>query len=224
MSVEKMDYIERNYKLVKERMVEQTDTSLEYGREIIESELDAGAFNVVVKPIVRAFYKYWSDKDARIGTLEQIRVTLDSAKELVQNSEISKEQFDKVINKNFPVYLKNDQTYRACRKNHSNYDKLKEITKQSFITQVEESILLLQTQEDVRDYNELSKATFKTKESAYKALKRQLDYNEAGISIVEKDDSILNVMAGKNIILKALRKGFERTKEKLIEELDYIFN
>lgn len=219
-----MDYIERNYKLVKERMVEQTDTSLEYGREIIESELDAGAFNVVVKPIVRAFYKYWSDKDARIGTLEQIRVTLDSAKELVQNSEISKEQFDKVINKNFPVYLKNDQTYRACRKNHSNYDKLKEITKQSFITQVEESILLLQTQEDVRDYNELSKATFKTKESAYKALKRQLDYNEAGISIVEKDDSILNVMAGKNIILKALRKGFERTKEKLIEELDYIFN
>ena len=162
-----MDYIERNYKLVKERMVEQTDTSLEYGREIIESELDAGAFNVVVKPIVRAFYKYWSDKDARIGTLEQIRVTLDSAKELVQNSEISKEQFDKVINKNFPVYLKNDQTYRACRKNHSNYDKLKEITKQSFITQVEESILLLQTQEDVRDYNELSKATFKTKESAF---------------------------------------------------------
>jgi hypothetical protein len=224
MSVEKMDYIERNYKLIKERMVEQTDISLEYGREIIESELDAGALNVVVKPIVRAFYKYWSDKDARIGTLEQIRVTLDSAKELAQNSEISKEQFDKVINKNFPIYLKNDQTYRACRKNHNNYDKLKEITKQSFITQVEESILLLQTQEDVRDYNELSKVTFKTKENAYKALKRQLDFNEAGISIVEKDDSILNVIAGKNIILTALRKGFERTKEKLIEELDYIFN
>ena len=224
MSVDKMDYIERNYKLIKERMVEQTDISLEYGREIIESELDVGALNVVVKPIVRAFYKYWSDKDARIGTLEQIRVTLDSARELAQNSENSKEQFDRVINRNFPVYLKNDQTYRACRKNHSNYDKLKEITKQSFITQVEESILLLQTQEDVRDYNELSKVTFKTKENAYKALKRQLDFNEAGISIVEKDDSILNVMAGKNIILKALRKGFERTKEKLIEELDYIFN
>lgn len=224
MSVKKMDYIERNYKLIKERMVEQTDISLEYGREIIESELDAGALNVIVKPIVRAFYKYWSDKDARIGTLEQIRVTLDTAKELVQNSEISKEQFDRVINKNFPVYLKNDQTYRSCRKNHSNYDKLKEITKQSFITQVEESILLLHTQEDVKDYNELSKITFKTKENAYKALKRQLDFNEAGISIVEKDDSILNVMAGKDIILKTLRKGFERTKEKLIEELDYIFN
>lgn len=219
-----MDYIERNYKLIKERMVEQTDISLEYGREIIESELDAGALNVIVKPIVRAFYKYWSDKDARIGTLEQIRVTLDSAKELVQNKEISKEQFDRVINKNFPVYLENDQTYRACRKNHSNYDKLKEITKQSFITQVEESILLLQTQEEVRDYNELSRVTFKTKENAYKALKRQLDFNDAGISIVEKDDSILNVIAGKDIILKTLRKGFERTKEKLIEELDYIFN
>jgi hypothetical protein len=223
-SVASMDYIERNYNLIRERMIEQTDISLEYGREIIESELDAGALNVIVKPIVKAFYKYWSDKDARVGTLEQIRITLDSAKELVKNGEITKERFDRVINKNFSLYLKNDQTDRACKKNHINYDKLKNITKQSFITQVEESILLLQTKEDIKDYNDLSRVTFKTKENAYKALKRQLDFNDAGISIVEQDDSILNVLAGKNIILNALRKGFELTKKKLIEELDQIFN
>ncbi|NHJ24067.1 MAG: hypothetical protein EAX89_05800 [Candidatus Lokiarchaeota archaeon] len=219
-----MDYIERNYNLIRERMIEQTDISLEYGREIIESELDAGALNVIVKPIVKAFYKYWSDKDARVGTLEQIRITLESAKELVKNGEITQERFERVIDKNFSIYLKNDQTDRACKKNHNNYKKLKEITKSCFITQVEESILLLRTKEEVKDYNELSRITYKTKENAYKALKRQLDFNDAGISIVEQDDSILNVIAGKNIILKALRKGFEQTKKTLIEELDQIFN
>lgn len=219
-----MDYIERNYNLIRERMIEQTDISLEYGREIIESELDAGALNVIVKPIVKAFYKYWSDKDARVGTLEQIRITLESAKELVKNGEITQERFERVIDKNFSIYLKNDQTDRACKKNHNNYKKLKEITKSCFITQVEESILLLRTKDEVKDYNELSRITYKTKENAYKALKRQLDFNDAGISIVEQDDSILNVIAGKNIILKALRKGFEQTKKTLIEELDQIFN
>jgi hypothetical protein len=219
-----MDYIERNYNLIKERMIEQTDISLEYGRKIIESELDAGALNVIIKPIIKAFYNYWSDKDARVGTLEQIRITLDSAKILVKEGNITKERFDQVINKNFSIYLKNDQTDRACKKNHNNYNKLKEITKKCFITQVEESILLLQIKTDVKNYNELSRVTFKTKENAYKALKRQLDYNDGGISIVEQDDSILNVIAGKDIILKALRKGFELTKKTLIEELDQIFN
>jgi hypothetical protein len=219
-----MDYIERNYNLIKERMIEQTDISLEYGRKIIESELDAGALNAIIKPIVKAFYNYWSDKDARVGTLEQIRITLDSAKILIKEGTITKERFDQVINKNFSIYLKNDQTDRACKKNHNNYNKLKEITKQCFITQVEESILLLQTKADVNNYNELSRETFKTKENAYKALKRQLDYNDAGISIVEQDNSILNIIAGKEIILKTLRKGFELTKKILIEELDQIFN
>jgi len=219
-----MDSIERNYKILEKRMIEQMETSLEYGRNLIESETDAGSLNFIVKPIVKSFYKYWSDKEATVGTLEQIRVTLDSAKALVQNGEISKEKFDNIVNKNFSVYLENDQTDRQCKNAHQNYSKLKEVTKKCFITQIEESILFLKITEDVNGYNELSRATFKTKEKAYEALKRQLDYNEEGISIVEMDDSILKVPLGKNIILKVLRLGFEMTKKKLIEDLDEIFN
>ena len=85
-------------------------------------------------------------------------------------------------------------------------------------------MLFLKVDQDVNNYRELSRATFKTQEKAYQALKRQLDYNEQGISIVESDDSILKVPMGKNIILTVLRKGFELTKEKLLEELDEIFN
>ncbi|MHA2392928.1 MAG: hypothetical protein ACXAEX_13360 [Promethearchaeota archaeon] len=219
-----MDTIERNYQIIEKRMIEQTDISLNFGKDLIDSELDVGVLNAIVKPIVKAFYKSWSDKDARIGTLKQIKVTLDSAKALIINGDGSNEHFNRIIDKNFPTYLENDQTDRQCRQNHHNYRKLKEVTKKSFITQVEESILLLKVTDEIKNYSDLSRTAFKTKENAYQALKRQLDYNEEGISIVEKDDSILKVPTGKNIILKVLRKGFELTKEKLLEELDEIFN
>ncbi len=218
-----MSHIQRNYKIVEEKMISQTDLSLGYGRELIDSELDVGALNFVVKPIVKSFYKHWSDNNARVGTIKQIEIALDSAKSLVLNGEITKEKFDEVINKNFPSYLENDQTDKQCKKNHKRYRELKEITRNSFISQVEECILFLNIKEDVKNYDELSRAAFKTKEKAYEALLRQLDYNEDGIAIVEQDDSILNVPAGKPIIVSVLRKGFEKTKETLLEELDGIF-
>ena len=218
-----MECIERNYKILEKRMIEQMDISLNYGKTLIDSELEGGIL-VILKPIVKSFYKYWSDKDARVGTLEQIKVTLNVAKELITNGDISKEEFDKTIEKNFPIYLKNDQTDRQCKQNHRNYESLKEVTKKCFITQVEESLIFLKVDEEIGDYAELSRAAFKTKEEAYQALKRQLDYNEEGISIVEKDDAILSVPVGKKIILNVLRKAFELTKKQLIEELDNTYN
>jgi len=219
-----MSHIQRNYKIVEEKMISTTDMSLNFGRELIDTELDAGALNFVIKPIVKAFYKHWSDNNARVGTLKQIKIALDSAKKLVANGEILKEKFDEVIDLNFPSYLENDQTDKQCKKNHKDYEILKEITKKSFISQVEECVLFLTIEEDVKNYGELSRAAFKTKEKAYEALIRQLDYNEDGIAIVERDDSILNVPTGKSIIINVLRKGFEKTKESLIDELDVIFN
>jgi len=218
-----MDYIERNYKIVEKRLIEQMDTSLSYARELIDSELDAGVLNIIIKPIVKSFYDHWT-KGAKKGTREQIRLALDSAKELVKNGSTSSEKFDKIIEKNFPTYLDNDQTNIQTKRSHKNYKLLVDGTKKSFISQVEECVLFLRVKEDIKDYNELSRITFGEKEIAYKALKRQLDFNDEGIKIVESDDSILKVPVGKNIIIKVLRSGFEYTKKTLIENLDTIFN
>jgi hypothetical protein len=218
-----MEYIDRNYDLVRDRMIHQMNVSLGYGKEILDSELDAGLLNFVIKPIVTSFYKYWTDKDAKVGTIEQIRLSLDSARSLIVNGGYSEEKFNNIINEKFKFYLENDQTTRQCKKNHKNYGKLEAISKQLFISQIEESLKLLNVKEDVNSYNELSRVAYKTKESAYLALKRQLDLNDDGISIVEQDDSILKVNMGKNIITSTLRKGFELTKQKLIAELDEIF-
>lgn len=219
-----MDYIERNYEIIKKRMIEQMEISLSFGKSLLDTELDAGVFNFVVKPVIKSFYKYWSDKDAKVGTLEQIRITLDTAKAIVRNGGVTEDEYEKIINKNFVIYLENDQTDRQCNKNHKNYQKLKEITKKCFVTQVEESIIFLGVQEEVDNYNNLSRIAFNNdKNKAYNALKRQLDYNEAGIEIVEQDNSILKVPTGRNIIVSVLRKGFELTKQKLLEDLDVIF-
>jgi hypothetical protein len=219
-----MEHVERNYKLIYDRMIEQMDLSLGYGKMYVESELNAGFLNFIAKPIVKAFYQYWSDKEARVSTLEQISITLNTARKLLLNGGVTEEKFDREIESSLQIYLKNDQTTSQCKKHHKNYNKLIAISKDIFVSSVKEAIVMLSVKEDVRTYDDLSRFAFKTKENAYRALKIQLDYNEAGIALVEEDESILKVAAGRDIITRVLRKGFEHTKEALIQELDEIFN
>lgn len=217
-----LDYMERNYRIVEKKMTNQMEEALDYGKQLIDSELDAGLLNFIVKPIVKTFYKYWSDHDARIGTLQQIKKTLDCA-QLILNNGIADENFDKTIEEFFPEYLEGDQTYRQCKSNHKNFKKLKEITKETFVSQVQDAIMLLNVKEEASTYDDLVRVVFKTKEKALKSLMRQLDFNDEGIRVVEKDPFILKIPTGKHIIVKALRKGFELTKAELIRRLDNIF-
>ncbi|MFX1338027.1 MAG: hypothetical protein ACFFDK_05420 [Promethearchaeota archaeon] len=217
------DYIERNYNILQNKMIEEMDLALNFGKKLVDSELDAGIFDFVVKPIVKSFYNYWSVHDARIGTLKQIEVALDCGKHLYKNG-ADQEEFDRAIEENFPTYFENDQIYRQCRKNHKGFKKLKEVTKETFITQVKEVITFLGIKDNIHDYNSLVRAAFNSKQEAYKSLIIQLDLNDKCIEIVEKNPSILKIPTGKNIIIKVLRKGFIKTKQYLIDGLDEIYD
>ena len=151
-----------------------------------------------------------------------IRVTLDTGKVLASNgTTYSKEKFNELLEQSFPVYLENDQTSRQCKKNHRNYKHLVQITKDCFITQVEETLRFFQVEKDgVESYDQLCREVFKSKQDARTSLMRQLDYNEAGIKIVEKDPEILKIITGKQIIVKTLRKGFDITKKELLDGLE----
>ncbi|HEY0087652.1 MAG TPA: hypothetical protein VGB37_02345, partial [Candidatus Lokiarchaeia archaeon] len=156
--------------------------------------------------------------------IQQIKVTLDCAKLLLNNNEKGEgEKFENVIEQNYPNYLKGDQTFRQCKKNHKNFEKLKKNVKEAFQTQVQEAILFLGVTDDSNTYDNLVKSVFKTKEKALFSLTRQLNFNDMGIKIVEQDPSILKMPTGRNIILKVLRKGFEKTKQDLINRLENIF-
>jgi len=214
-----LEYIDRNYNIIKERMIQQMENSLSLGRKLIDTELDAGILNFIVRPVVKAFYDYWAMHDARKGTLKQIDLTLEAGKQLLLNGN-SEESFNNVVEDYFPKYLKGDQVTYQCSKHHKNYNKLKENTKETFINYLKEIRAFLGVEEDVNDYGDLATFAFKSKELATKNLMKQLEFTDKSIRIIEEDPTILSLPAGKKIIIKALRKGFEETKREFLEAID----
>ena len=214
-----MDHIERNYKIIREKMIEQMEDSIRLGRTLIDTELDAGIFNFVVRPIIKSFYDYWSKHDARSGTLKQIQVTLETAKEVI-NDGVTEDSINLIIEKSFPIYLQGDQTFRQSSKRHKNYKRLKEIAKKTYLNYLKQVISLLEVEDNVQDYADLCVHAFSSKEETTKILTKQLDYTDESIRIVEEDLTILNITIGRKIIIKALRKGFELKKKEFINGIN----
>ncbi len=204
-------------------MIQQMENSIALGRKLIDTELDTGLLNFIIKPIVKAFYDYWSRNDVREGTLKQIQVSLDSGKELLINGN-NEQNFNKIVEESFPKYLDADQASRNCSRSHKNYEKLKQVAKETFINYLKEVVKFLEVREDVEDYGDLCRAAFTKKEIAEQNLMKQLEFTERGIKIIEEDPSILRVPVGKKIVVKTLRRGFERTKAEFIKSLNETYN
>ncbi|MFX1383427.1 MAG: hypothetical protein ACFFBP_13375 [Promethearchaeota archaeon] len=204
-------------------MIDVMENAFEFGNELIDTELNLGVLDVIVKPVIKSFYNYWKNNDARQGTLLQIKTTLDCGKYLCLNGNGSKVKFNEVVEQNFNNYLKGDQVYRQCKQTHKNFKRLKNIVKLAFISQIEESILLLNVRDHIEDYDSLIRAAFKTKEEAYEVLLRQLEFTDESIKIIEEDLSVLKIPTGKTILMRTLRKGFNQTRINMINGLDNIY-
>jgi len=214
-----LDHVERNYNIIREKMIEQMEDSIRLGRTLIDTELDAGILNFVVRPIIKNFYDYWSKHDARSGTLKQIQITLETAREVIKNG-ATEDSINLIIAKTFPIYLQGDQTFRQSSKRHKNYKRLKELAKKTYLNYLKQVILLLQVKDDVQDYADLCVHAFSSKEETTKILTKQLEYTDESIKIVEEDLTILNITIGRKIIIKALRKGFELKKKEFINGIN----
>ncbi len=199
------------------------ENRLEFGNELIETELNLGALDFIAKPLIKGFYNIWKNNDARVGTLIQIKTTLECGKKIVMDGNASKDKLESLIEKNFFEYLKGDQVYRQCSKNHENYPILKDLSKKIFKTRIKEAVILLQIKNDVNDYYSLVRAAFKTKQEAYKTLIKQIDLTDECIKIVEEDPAILKLPIGRNLLMKTLRKGFDQTRSELVDNLDNIY-
>ena len=218
-----MDYLERNYHLIKERMMQQMENSIVLGRKLIDTELQVGLLNWLVKPLVKIFYDNWVQNDARDNTLKQINLTLDAGIELLKNG-ATDDNFDRIVNESSPKYIEADQTSLQCSKHHKNYNRIIKVAQETFTNYLKEVVKLLGVKEDVEDYGDLCRVAFKSKEVAEQNLMKQLNYTDRGIKVVENDLNILKIPIGKKIIVKALRKGFEETKREFIKALNETYN
>jgi hypothetical protein len=198
--------------------------SMDNGRDIIDEEVDVGLLNIIVKPIVKTFYNYWSNTEIKTGIIKQIKAVFDCTRSLL-NEDITEENFETAMGKYFPDFFKGDSTSKRCKENHKNYKKLKEILYNNFVDKVNEAILFFKvSKEDVESYEDLTREVYKTKEDGYKALIKQLNFTDDGISVIESDISIISVPTAKKLIVRALRKGFEMTKEELLRNLDSTYD
>lgn len=204
-------------------MIEQMENSFKLGRKLIDTELQLGLLNWLIKPIVKSFYDYWAKNDARDGTLKQINLTLEAGKKFLLNGS-SNDIFNEILNESFPKYLEADQTTRQCSRQHKNYERLKHVSRETFINYLKEVVKLLEINDEVKDYGDLCRLAFPSKEIAEKNLMKQLNFTDKGIKIVEEDLSLLKLNLGRKIIVKALRSGFEQTREEFIKALNDTYN
>lgn len=216
-----MDHEERNISLFKKQLVKTIDNRIAFGKKLIEAELKSSAFDILVKPIVNAFYEVYSN-DARKGIINQIEIIVKCGIKFIKKEE-NEGEFNAEVERMFPEYLKGDQLSGMCKKSHENCPKLKAVLKKVFIQQIKESMILFKVKEDINDYNGLIRAAFRTKEEAYKTLIAQLNSYDDCLRIMEKDLSILTFPAGRRRIFNVLKRGSDESNRDFIKNLDEIY-
>ncbi|MFX1236345.1 MAG: hypothetical protein ACFFAS_15695 [Promethearchaeota archaeon] len=215
-----MAFLDRNYELVKNQFVKTIDNRISFGNELIDEELSSGLLNAIAKPFVQAFYNSWS-KESRKECLEQVEIVLKCAKELINNELVLD---DLVKNTSwFDNYLKGDQFAKMSIKKHDNYPLLVAILNRAFLSQIKSSTILLQIQDDIKDYNGLIKAAFRTKEEALNTLGEQLNLYDECLELLKKDLSMLKFPSGKKRIVKVMQLGAQESRKEFLNELESIY-
>ena len=88
--------VERNYRLIEERMKVQADISLRFGEQLIDEEFKGVLSNLIVRPTVKMFYSYYAKKNLKQAVIKQLNVVLNTAKQIVLSGKALKTLIVKV--------------------------------------------------------------------------------------------------------------------------------
>ncbi|OLS15388.1 MAG: hypothetical protein RBG13Loki_0981 [Promethearchaeota archaeon CR_4] len=213
--------IERNYRLIEERMKIQADISLRFGEQLIDEEFKGGLSSLVVRPTVKLFYSFYAKKNLKEATIKQLYVVLNTAKELLLvDKKPDDPDFQELVLQNSRDYIKNDSTVLYCKKKHPNFRRLIENVKEGFLFQVKHTWMLLGINGDINGYTDLCRKAYKTREAMRETMITQMDFIGRGISIVESDQSILDVPVARSLIMRVLRNGYEQTRAQFLRDID----
>jgi len=213
--------VERNYRLIEERMLIQADISLRFGEELIDEEFKGGLSSIILRPTIKLFYSFYAKKNLKAAAVKQLYIVLDTAKDLLlADKKPDDPEFQEFSLQNVQDYIKNDSTVLYCKKKHPNFHRLIENVKEGFLFQVKSTWMLLGMDGDINGYTELTHKSYKNREIARETMIHQMDIIGRGISIVESDQSILDVPAAKSLIMRVLRNGFEQTRAQFLRDID----
>jgi hypothetical protein len=212
--------LERNIRLIRARMLLQLETSLKKGSEYISQELD-GPQNFLIRPAVRGFYDTFVKPILRDGSRGNLDLDVECAKALILDPT---KKFEEIIEKNASRYFKNDSTARFANKRNKNYKWFVENVKNTFRAQLRHMVEALKCEApDVKTYDELMIATYKTKETARAALQEQIQNMEMGIEKIQSDPDVMDIAVAKDLITRVLVRGMKDTKAELLAGVDDVF-
>ncbi len=197
--------------------------SLKVGNDLIDEEMNGLA--IIFRPTVKMFYNALVKKDLEAGTINTIDLNLQTTKKmLLNNIKLESEEFYRELDAIFPQYLKEDQTYRQCKREHPNFPILKENLKNTFKYQMIPLYKLLSVEkENINNYDDLCKEAFSTKDECKNILLAQLDSMRKGLKVIQQDLSILDIMTARETIFRVLKKGFDRKAKDFLDEIDEIY-
>jgi hypothetical protein len=197
--------------------------SLKVGNDLIDEEMNGLA--IIFRPTVKMFYNALVKKDLEAGTINTIDLNLQTTKKMLMNNiKLESEEFYRELDAIFPQYLKEDQTYRQCKREHPNFPFLKENLKNTFKYQMIPLYKLLSVEKEaIANYDELCREAFPTKEECKNILLAQLDSMRRGLKVIQQDLSILDIMTARETIFRVLKKGFDRKAKDFLDEIDEIY-
>ena len=215
--------IERNKAIVRKNLIRQMKLSLKVGNDLIDEEMNGLA--IIFRPTVKMFYNALVKKDLEAGTINTIDLNLETTKKMLTNGvKLESDEFYAELEKIFPQYLKEDQTYRQCKRDHKNFPFLKENLKRTFKYQMIPLYRLLAVEkEGMQTYDDLCREAFPTKEECRNILLAQLDSMKDGLKVIQKDLSILDIITARETIFRVLKKGFDRKTKDFLEEIEEIY-
>jgi hypothetical protein len=218
------ELLNRNTEILRNNLIEEMHNSLNVGNIYIDKELDGAA--ILIRPIVKLFYNTLVKNDLEKGTLITINGIIKMARQMILDDvKEESDEFYARLDEKFPAYLKNDQTARQCKKDHSNFKKCADNLRNTFKWQVIPTMQMMRNEDpNIIDYPTLARSTFKTADGAKEILMKQIDSMNYGLKIVESDLSIINISTGREIIMRVLRQGFDHKVRDFINQIDEIFN
>ncbi len=133
---------------------------------------------------------------------------------------------DTIVTETFQEYYKYDITNQHCDHNHPKFSEVEEIIKLCYRARISSVGQLLQYQ-GAKDYDELIRNVFKTREQTRMALEEHYIITDKAIDLIEqypelvRHDFLNKVYWARNI--RIIRASYEYAQKYLLEKLDKLF-
>ncbi len=201
--------------LVKEEMINEMDTGLDYIQVCI-GKMYGGFTGWLFNPIAKLIYNILARKDIRDKAINQIDIILECAMKYDGNN------IDALVDEHIVDYMLNDQSFHRCRKNHKAYPIIEGIMKDLFRSRIKPARRLLTSSGTC--YEELTKNAYAKKQDALDNLQRELEFSYEVIGVVKENKNVMKLPSFvRNGIIRIMELGQIYAKERLTERINEIY-